>query len=140
MGLIESIFASPIAVLLLAVDLASFLALCMSEHKGKSFLAICGSSLGLLFLYSEAFRQQIASLLPIPINTGKLAEGVQQGGRNVLAGTEQMLILGVILLGFGLVASWTGSRKLGGFIFAISALIILATLFGFFGPIISSLG
>jgi len=140
MGPIESISSNPVALFLLAIDVASFLALWLSEHKGKSFLALCGSTLGLLFLYSEAFRQQVARLLPIPINTGKLAEGIQQGGRNILAGTQQMLILGVVLLGFGLVASWTGSRKLGGFIFAISALLILATLLGFFGPIISSLG
>ena len=140
MGLIESISSSPTAVFLLAIDIASFLALCLSTHKGKSFLLLCGSTLGLLFLYSEAFRQQVARLLPIPINPERVAEGLQQGGRNVLAGTEQMLILGVVALSFGLVASWTGSRKLGVFIFAISVLIILASLYGFFEPVISSLG
>jgi hypothetical protein len=140
MGLIESISSSPTAVFLLAIDLASFIALWRSAHKGKSLLAICGSTMGLLFLYSDAFRQQVATLLPVPINTGRLAEGIQQGGRNVLFGTDQMLMLDVVLFAFGLVASWTGSRKLGGFILAISVLLTVATLLGFFGPIIYSLG
>ena len=143
MGLSETIAANPLGAFLVVVLFASVLVI-LSHSKPKikrnALPFLFGSLFSLGFLYDHNFRAAV--LKPFgysPFIADRLAIGIQQAGANGFLWTPEMTDAFILVFGAAVVATATGSRKLGWLIGLGTVLYLIAKAWAIITPIVQAL-
>ena len=142
MGLVDTISSNPLEAFLAVVFLASLLVILRHSKPKTKYIAapfLIGSLFSLAFLWNHDFRAALVN--KFGINTfvaDRLAMGIHQAGVNGFLWTPEMTDAFILGFGVAVVASATGSRKLGWLIGTGTTLFLIAKIWGIIGPILQA--